>query len=309
VLSLPYDYWRGYASMPMMAPHLKEWWTGEAAGLLTRCAAAILFFWIPYGLMVRSPRRWWLYAGAAAVPLTFVALIALPVWVDPLTTAYHPLTDRKLYAEIEQLAARCGVDHIPVFVGGDDTTVVGLGPTNRIILDENWFPIRKPDQLRFTVGHELKHYVIGDNYASIAVIAGALLLGFFATQMFGRMLIARFHRRFGFDALSDPASLPLSILILTFSWLCILPFFNWYARHIEFEADRFGLELTRENHALAQAQANMIAGGDMPDWGPFFMIFRATHPTNGDRIRLANSYKPWEQGKPLVYGDVCKPPS
>ena len=272
------------------------------------CVAAILFVWIPYALIARSSRRWWLYAGAISVPVTFFALIVLPVWIDPLTTSYRPLADKSLYAEIEALAVRCGVDHIPVFVGGHDTTVVGLGPTNRIILGENWLPNKKPDQLLVTVGHELKHYVMGDNYMSIAVISGVLLLGFLMTHVLGNALIARYHARFGFNDLSDPASLPLAVLILTLSWLCILPLFNWYGRHIEFEADRFSLELTHENHGMAQMEADYIAGGDVPDWGPFFRIFRATHPTDGERIRFANSYHPWEHGGPLVYGDVCKPP-
>lgn len=305
-LLLPYDFWKRSANMGMMAPPLAGWWIGEGVSLLTRCAAAALFVWVPYALIARSPQRWWLYAGAIAIPVCFLTLIALPVLVDPLITPYHALTDKKLYTEIETLAARCGVSHIPVFVGGNDTTVVGLGPTNRIFLGQDLIGKNKPDALLFTVGHELKHYVMGDNYISIVVICVALLLGFFLTHILGKALIARFHKRIGFDDLSDPASVPLGVLILTLSWLCVLPLFNWYARHIEFEADRFALELTHENRGLAQLELDYIAMGDVPDWGPFFRIFRATHPTDGERIRFANSYKPWEGGEPLVYGDVCK---
>jgi Zn-dependent protease with chaperone function len=307
VLGLPYEYWRGYASLGEMAPSLTGWAMQQGMGLLLRCAAAILFVWIPYALIRRSPRRWWLQAAAIAIPVTFVTLIALPVWIDPITTSYRPLSDKALYAEIETLATRCGVANIPVFVGGHDTTVVGLGPTNRIILGEDWFPNDAPEALRFTVGHELKHYVMGDNYWSIAVICGVLLLGFFMVHLLGRALISRFRVRFGFNDLADPASLPLGVLILTASWLCVLPLFNWYGRHVEFEADRFGLELTHDNYGLAQMEAGYINGGDVADWGPFFRIFRATHPTNGERIRFANSYRPWERGEPLVYGEVCKP--
>ena len=54
-----------------------------------------------------------------------------------------------LAAKIELLAARCGVAHIPVFVGGNEDTVVGLGPTNRIILDKDIFRNETPDQITF----------------------------------------------------------------------------------------------------------------------------------------------------------------
>ncbi|GAA0528866.1 Zn-dependent protease with chaperone function [Rhizomicrobium palustre] len=305
VLVLPYDVWHRYAvrsSFPGAG-----WWIGEGIGFLVRCVAAALFYWLPYLLIARSPKYWWAYAAAASIPATFIALIVLPVWVDPLTTSYKPLADQNLYTEIESMSARCRVAHIPVFVGGNDTTVVGLGPTSRIILGTDL--LRGPkDQLIFTVGHELKHYLLGDNYKSILVIFAILLLGFYLTHVLGNALIARFHARFGFSELSDPASLPLGIFILTLSWLCALPLFNAYGRHIEFEADRFGLELTHENHGLAQLELDAISMGDVPDWGPFFRIFRATHPTDGERIRFANSYRPWARGERPVYADVCKQP-
>lgn len=304
-LLLPYDAWRAIARGQTTTPLQAGWWIGEGVSLLLRCAAAALFAWIPYWLIARSPRRWWLYAAMVSIPMGFFVLVALPVWVDPLTTSYQPLTDKALYADIEAMAARCGVSHIPVFVGGNDTTVVGLGPTNRIILGEDMLREEKLDELRFTVGHELKHYIMGDNYKSLAIIFGVMLLGFLATHTVGRVLIARFHGRFGFDELSDPASFPLGIFILTLTWLCVLPVFNWFGRHVEFEADRFGLELTHENHGMAQMESDYIAHGDVPDWGTFFRIFRATHPTDGERIRFANQYRPWEKGEPLAYGDIC----
>jgi hypothetical protein len=36
-------------------------------------------------------------------------------------------------------------------------------------------------------------------------------------------------------------------------------------------------------------------------------IFQGTHPSVAQRIEFADTYKPWEQGNPLVYGNVCKP--
>jgi hypothetical protein len=43
-----------------------------------------------------------------------------------------------------------------------------------------------------------------------------------------------------------------------------------------------------------------------PDWGTFFLVFQADHPSTRTRIEFANSYKPSEQEVPLVYGKVCK---
>ncbi len=313
VIRAPFDFYRDYWTLRGTADFHEtagSWAVQEVVSLVAKLVVAGLFIWIPYTLIRRSPKRWWLYAAAALVPVAFLVLAVLPVWVAPLTAHYRPLQDKTLADSIEDLAARCGVHDIPVLVGGGDDTVVGLGPTKRIILDSDIFKNETPYEIRFTVGHELKHYVMGDNYKALAVIALLLLTGFWLTNKIGRGVISRFGRRMGFQELSDPASLPLIVLIMTAYWLCVLPLFNLYARSIEHEGDRFGLELTHENRALAEIEANyMIRDKDPPDWDTFFLIFRATHPSDGERIRFANSYHPWLEGKPLVYGDVCRPAS
>jgi Zn-dependent protease with chaperone function len=306
---LPLDYWRDIASERSLGrpgDPLVPWLIGEIVPLFVKMIAAALFLWIPYALIRLSPRRWWLYGALALIPVAFVVLVALPVFVDPLTTSYKPLNDPKLAAQIEALAQRCGMPHIPIFIGGDDDTVVGLGPTNRIILEEHIRTAETPAQIAGTIGHELKHYRMGDNYKALAIVAAILLAGFWLVNRLGRAAIARWHRRFGFDDLADPASLPLVVLILLGLWLCVLPLFNWEARSIEHEADRFGLELTHTNRANAELYAGW-AKNYPPDYDWFFQTFRATHPSIADRIRFANDYKPWEKGEPLVYGDICKP--
>jgi len=285
---------------------LPNWLTGEGVHIAVQLVAASLLIWLPYRFISRSPRRWWLYCALALIPVAFLALVALPVWVAPLTTTYKPLDDRALEAQIEALAARCGVANVPVFVGGNDTSVVGLGPTNRIVLQSNLVSVETPDQIEFTIGHELKHYVMGDNWKALAIIAAFLLAGFWLTDRLGRAAIRRFSRRWGFSEISDPASLPLIVFLLTFIWLAILPFFNLFARHIELEADRFGLELTHQNHAAAMIFAKDAQTGLATDWDTFFLIFQGTHPSIATRIKFANDYRPWEQGAPLVYGNVCK---
>jgi STE24 endopeptidase len=147
---------------------------------------------------------------------------------------------------------------------------------------------------------------MGDNWKALAIVASVLLVGFWLGDRLGGAAIRRWSRRFGFSELSDPASLPLIVLIFTGYWLCVLPFFNLFARHIEIEADRFGLELTHQNHAAAMIFAKDAESGLTPEWDTFFLVFRATHPSLGERIRLANTYQPWEQGLPSVYGGVCR---
>ncbi len=300
----PVDYWRDVVSeqgFGRPGEAFAPWLLGEAVPLFVKIVVAALFLWIPYWLMRLSPRRWWLWSAAALVPVAFLVLVALPVFVAPLTATYRPLADKVLAEKIETLAVRCGVGGIPIFIGGDDDTVVGLGPTNRIVLEDGIAKRETTDQITFTVGHELKHYVMGDNWKALAIIAGLLFIGLGLVHGLG----SRFA--FGLGGLSDPAALPLALLFANLLWLAVLPAFNWEARRIEFEADRFGLELTHQNRAAAELFAGWAKGDTQPaDFNTFFQLFRQTHPSLGDRIRFANNYKPWEKGEPLAYGEVCR---
>ncbi len=180
--------------------------------------------------------------------------------------------------------------------------------THRIILQSNLASVETPDETVFTVCHELKHYVMHDAWKGLAIIAAFLLAGFWLTDRLGHAAIRRFSPRWGFSKLSDPASLPLMVfLLIVFFWLAFVPFFNLIGRHIEHEADRFGLELTHQNYAMAMVFAEDVQKRNIaPDWYTFFLIFQANHPSIAQRIQFANTYKPWKQGKPLVYAHVCQ---
>ena len=67
-----------------------------------------LFGWIPFGLMRRFPRRWWLVTGALVVPFLFFMAMVKPVWIDPLLNHYGPLHDNALEREIRMNALEAG---------------------------------------------------------------------------------------------------------------------------------------------------------------------------------------------------------
>ena len=63
-----------------------------------------------------------------------------------------------------------------------------------------------------------------------------------------------------------------------------------------------GLEITRANHVAAPSfvrlQQDNLANPN-PAW--LIKAFEYSHPTLGERIEFANTYRPWEHGEPLVY--------
>jgi hypothetical protein len=86
-----------------------------------------------------------------------------------------------------------------------------------------------------------------------------------------------------------------------------LPAFNAVQRHAELEADRFALELTHENRGEALLQAH-YSKYKLNEYYGFYRVWRANHPSQAERVRLANTYHPWDNGGALVYGHVCRMP-
>jgi hypothetical protein len=164
---------------------------------------------------------------------------------------------------------------------------------------------------RFTVAHELKHYVMADNWKLLPIAVMVALCGGGLIYAVGRWTTTRLHQRVGFTQLDDPASLPLLVLCVIALWLAVTPAFLAFDRHIEREADRFALELSHENDAAARLFAAWAKQGT--DWiqpDRFALAFFYTHPSMAERIRMANDYHPWRDGSPLRYADTCSmPPS
>lgn len=287
-------------------------WVGDAGKeLAVTCVAAALVVWVPYLLLRRSPRRWWLYAGLAALPLLILIHLVAPVYVDPLFNRFRPMRDTVLESRILALAERAGIEGSRVYQvekSVDTKTVnayvTGLGGTKRIVLYDTLLERLDPDEVLFVVGHEIGHYVLGHVRRFVLAAWLLIVLSLYLIHRVAGALIARHRLRFGFDHPADVASLPLLLLLAGAAGLAASPALLALSRRAEREADRFGLELTRENHAAATAFVKLAALNlEVPRPGPIYTLFRASHPSLAERIEFANRYRPWAIGAPLRYGD------
>jgi STE24 endopeptidase len=289
---------------------LSDWIKG--AGISALGLALVL--WIPYLLLRRSPRRWWLWAGLATAPIATFVLVVSPLWIDPLFNDFHRMEDRALEARILALADRAGIPGSRVYQvdkSVDTRTVnayvAGIGSSKRIVLWDTMLAKLNPDQIAFVMAHEMGHFVL---HHTLAAIAGATLLVTASLYLVHRLagtLMARFGRRFGFHQLSDVASFPLLLLLGTVVSIISTPAVLALSRYQEHEADRFALELTRDNYAGATTFVRLQQENlSVPRPGPIFTFWRGSHPSLGDRVDFANRYRPWQMGDPLRYGHLFR---
>lgn len=312
LLSLPLSFYASYLrpyAYGLSNQTLQKWATDSALDLLLGVLVGAFFLWIPYLLIRRSPRRWWLYTGVLIPPFLFFMMLVQPVFIAPLFNDFGPMQDKALEARILALAERAGIEGSRVFEVNKsvDTKTVnayvtGFLGTKRIVLWDTLLEKLDDEEVLFVMGHEMGHYVLGHVVRMILLISVLMLGALYVAHRLSGRWIARYEARFGFSELADIASLPLLLLLLNVLSLAVSPAILAYSRHNEHESDRFGLEITRSNHAAATAfvklQVENLAN-PRPGW--LFKFWRGSHPPIGERVDFMNAYRPWETGEPMRY--------
>jgi Zn-dependent protease with chaperone function len=316
-LHLPLSYYSGFIrqhAYGLSNQSFARWLRDALLDWVVRMVFGALVIWFPYWLLRRSPRRWWLYTALASLPVMFFVMFAEPIWVAPLYNHFGPMRDKQLEAQILDVAARAGIEGGRVFEAdmSADTNAVnayvtGFGGSKRIVLWDTLLAKLDARQVRVVMAHEMGHFVLHHVVQGLLAGFGGVLVALYLVHRIANALLRRWPGRFGFTQLADIASLPLVVLLLQAISLLGMPAGLAFSRHLEHEADRFALELTHDNHAAAMAFVRLQSENlSNPRPGPLHMFLRASHPSLGERIEFANDYRPWEQGRPLRYGDLLR---
>src|SRR6266550_4384250 len=253
----------------------------------------------------------------ASTAATVFMVCITPIWIDPLFNKFSPMKDKVLETDILALAERAGIESSRVYEveKSADTKAVnaymtGFLGTKRIVLWDTLIAKLDRRELLTVMGHEIGHYVLRHVLQGILLSSGLTFFGLYAFHRVSGRWIGRFKDRLGFDRVSDIASLPLILLFFSLGNLALDPFILAFSRHMEHEADRFALEITRDNHADATASVKLqIQNLSVPRPGLMYKVWRASHPTVSERIDFANAYKPWMKGEDLKYEHLFRPPT
>lgn len=311
IIEFPLAYYTDFVrphNYGLSSQEFSKWFidTLKASAITFVIGGAIVL--VVYWLIKKSPKRWWLYAALLTLPFTVLSILIGPLWIEPLFNRFGPMKDKVLEAKILHLAERAGISGTRVFEvdKSQDTNMVnayvtGFGHSKRIVLWDTIIAKLTPDELLFVMGHEMGHYVLHHIEKSIIFefAMNFLLFLFLSTAPF---VIKKNKKSFQIHALADIASLPLLLLMAQLFNLATAPISNAFSRHLEHQADIFGLEITHANHAAATAfvklQQQNLAN---PAPGPLFILWRSTHPPLAKRIDFCNTYRPWDEGKPLQF--------
>jgi Zn-dependent protease with chaperone function len=303
VLQLPISIWghslqrRFGLSIQGWGSFARDWAIGQGISLFL----GALFVWILYAVMRRAPRRWWLWAWAAMMPVFLFIVFLSPFLIEPLFFKFSPLKDRdpKLTAQLQAIAKKGG-EEIPeskMFVmdaseklRAVNAYVTGFGASKRVVVWDTTLGAMDAREIEFVFGHELGHYVLGHVVLEIGTGAVSILIALWLASLTVGGLIRRYGPRWGIGKIDEWASLP--ILLIVFSVLSALssPASAAFSRRLEHQADAFGLDVIEgvvDDPPQAAAHAFQRLGEidlEPPDPGPLTVFWLYDHPAIRDRI-------------------------
>jgi Zn-dependent protease with chaperone function len=273
----------------------------------------VILFWLLYLVIRRSPHRAWFYFWSVALPIGVFLFFLGPWVIDPMFHKFEPLQvkDPALTARLEQMVQRAG-ENIPpermYWMGaGEKTTgldayVTGIGASKRMVVFDTTIAKMNNNQIVYVAGHETGHYVLQHIPKGLAFFAALLLLFFYLVHRLIGWVLTRWGAGWGIRGLDDWASLPVLLFLLSLLFFLATPVVSAFSRHLEHQADQFGLEVTHgltPDSAQVAAQAFEVLGEvDLadPDPNPLDVFLYYDHPTISDRVRFSLTYNPWQRG-------------
>jgi STE24 endopeptidase len=257
-------------------------------------------------ILIRRIRHWWLALWIGSIPLIVLGVLAQPLIIDPIFNKFQPLRDASLRQALLDEASRAGIENKRVYeVDKSKQTkemnayVTGIGPSARIVMWDTLLAKLDRDEILAVMGHEMGHYVLKHLWKGIAFTIAITFLGFFIAQRLFEWGLARWGVRWKTEGRADPAAIPWLLAVSSILAFLLSPVYSGYSRHVEHQADVFGLELTHLNEAMASSFVKFAEDSKADPRPPRFIEWwRYSHPSLGRRIDFVLAYKPWEKGQP-----------
>jgi STE24 endopeptidase len=320
LLNLPIGIYGHHVSLSygLSIQQWASWFGDRAKSLAIELIVGTLIIMGAYALMRRSPRHWWLWLWLASVPFVIFAVFIEPMIIDPLYNTFTPLAPKQpqLVAEIEKVTQHGGLviprDRMYEMDASSKVTtlnayVTGIGASKRVVVWDNTSRELTIPQTLYVFGHEMGHYVLNHIWKGLAFTLVVMFIAYYIAARFGRWMIDRWGPRWGIRSLDDYASLPALLLVVSLFLLVTGPILSAYSRHLEHEADRYGLEVIHgivpnANQVAAQSfEALGENSYDYPYVSRLLIFWTYDHPAIPDRLEFVLGYDPWSKGEQPQY--------
>lgn len=294
-VTLPIDFWSSFLvehQHHLSTQSLSAWIVRRLKGYLVGGMLGIFLICGLYGVLWQTGEYWWLWATAGWLVVTLVLGRLVPVVILPLFFKFNRLDDEALLGRLRNLCAGTGLNvegiyklHMSEETRKANAALAGLGRTRRVLLGDTLLDTFTPDEIEVVFAHEVGHHVHQHLIKMIAYRVLVSLAGFWIVDQLLRWAAPAL----GYQGLTDPAALPLFLLVLTVFGLILTPLGNWLSRVFEVQCDTYALKRTGRPDAFRSAFAKLARMNKSdPDPHPLVVWLFYDHPPIRERLALAD---------------------
>jgi STE24 endopeptidase len=253
----------------------------------------VLLFWV----VRKLPRTWWIWGAVVALIFTIFAVMIGPVFLQPIFNKVTRLDDPRVTQPVLSMARANGIaakDLWEIDASRQTTrmsaNVSGFGQTMRITLNDNLLRRGSLEEIEAVMGHEMGHYVLNHVYKDMLFFLVVFVTFFALLRWSLDWCLKRWGSKWQIRGITDPAVLPLVVLLGSIFFFVLTPITNTQTRTQEAEADSFGINASRQPDGMAQAAIHLgeyrkMKPGPVEEW-IFF-----DHPSGYNRIHKAMQWK------------------
>lgn len=294
---LPFSFFKGfllerrYGLATETTGHwLKDYFKAIAIGFVFAEVGAVFV----YFTLRRWPEWWWLASGLGYAIVSMALVNLAPVILLPLFFRFKPLEKAALRDRLTALAAKANTTVMGVYewtlsdrTRKANAALAGMGSTRRIILSDTLLADYSDDEIEVILAHELAHHVHRDIWSTLAYDMLLTFAGFFAAHQLLKVTVPIFR----LEGTSDPAGLPLLMILGGVLALVVKPLVNAVSRSHERRADAFALRLTRNPSAFVSAMRR-LGQQNLAEENPSRLVqaFFYSHPPIKERLRAAENW-------------------
>jgi len=300
VLGFPMAVYEGYfrewkygLATQTFGPWMWDQVKGLGVGVIMGGIIVVLLFWV----VRKLPRTWWIWGAVVTLVFMIFAIMISPVFLQPIFNKVTRLDDARVTQPILKMARANGIPAKDVWEidASKQTTrmsanVSGFGQTMRITMNDNLLRRGSLEEIEAVMGHEMGHYILNHIPKAMIFFLVVIVAAFAYLRRSLDWCLARWGTKWGIRSVSDPAVLPLVVLLASIFFFVLTPILNTEIRSQEAEADSFGINASRQPDGMAQAAIHLgeyrkMKPGPMEEW----MFF--DHPSGYNRIHKAMQWK------------------
>jgi STE24 endopeptidase len=230
--------------------------------------------------------HWWFWGFVLVFIIAILANILMPFFMG-LFNKFSPLEDEDLKQDIIDMMSKAGLMSDGIFVmdaSKRDSRLNaffgGLGKSKRVVLYDTLLEKLNKKELLAVLGHELGHFSHKDIYKNIALVGVLLFIAFF---IFGNLPDSLFVQ-IGVIPFAG-IKIAMFMLLLPLISFIFTPIMSALSRHNEFEADKYGSQMSSKDDLVSALLKLVIENKAFPKSHPLVIFFYYTHPPVLERLK------------------------